>query len=83
MALEKKGDINFDESSVGTPGIQPAVRPEDPVSVEERRLVRKLDRRILPITCLMYLFACQHCIGLFYTGLFDSLHCDDVRLGQN
>jgi len=27
-------------------------------SDEEKRLVRKLDRRILPITCLLYLFAC-------------------------
>jgi hypothetical protein len=26
---------------------------------EERRLVRKLDNRILPITCLLYLFACE------------------------
>ena len=26
---------------------------------EEKRLVRKLDRRILPIACLLYLFACQ------------------------
>lgn len=26
---------------------------------EERDLVRKLDRRILPITCLLYLFACS------------------------
>lgn len=25
---------------------------------EEKKLVRKLDRRILPITCLLYLFAC-------------------------
>jgi hypothetical protein len=25
---------------------------------EEKRLVRKLDRRILPILCLLYLFAC-------------------------
>ena len=28
-------------------------------SLEELRLVRKLDIRILPITCLMYLFACE------------------------
>ena len=28
-------------------------------SPEEQRLVRKLDIRILPITCLMYLFACE------------------------
>ena len=27
-------------------------------SPEERRLVRKLDMRILPLACLMYLFAC-------------------------
>jgi len=26
---------------------------------EERDLVRKLDKRILPITCLLYLFACS------------------------
>ena len=32
-------------------------------SAEEKRLVRKLDRRILPITCLLYLFACT-CIIL-------------------
>jgi hypothetical protein len=28
-------------------------------SYEERALVRKLDKRILPIACLMYLFACE------------------------
>ena len=28
-------------------------------SPEERALVRKLDKRILPIACLMYLFACE------------------------
>lgn len=28
-------------------------------SEEERRLVRKLDLRILPITCLLYMFACM------------------------
>ena len=25
---------------------------------DERRLVRKIDGRILPITCVLYLFAC-------------------------
>ena len=29
------------------------------ISDEEKKLVRKLDWRILPITCLMYLFACE------------------------
>lgn len=28
------------------------------LSEEEKDLVRKLDRRILPIACLLYLFAC-------------------------
>jgi len=27
---------------------------------EEKRLVRKIDLRILPITCLLYLFACEY-----------------------
>ena len=31
------------------------------VTTEERRLVRRLDGRILPIACLMYLFACKCC----------------------
>lgn len=26
--------------------------------LEEKKLVQKLDRRILPIACLLYLFAC-------------------------
>lgn len=40
------------------------VRPEEVLpSVEEleeeKRLVRKLDKRILPFACLLYLFACE------------------------
>ena len=61
MALDEKLDARFDE-----PPCEPAgdARPEDPVSEEEeRRLVRKLDRRILPIACLLYLFACQSDFG--------------------
>lgn len=40
------------DSLVGEPAIA--------TSAEEKRLVRKLDMRILPITCLMYLFACEY-----------------------
>lgn len=29
------------------------------ISPEERRLVRKLDSLILPIACILYLFACE------------------------
>ena len=28
-------------------------------STEEKQLVRKLDMRIMPLTCLLYLFACE------------------------
>lgn len=38
-------------------------REDDPLLsldpyIAEKRLLRKLDRRILPITCVLYLFAC-------------------------
>jgi hypothetical protein len=57
MTFDEKDDPKVDEAayeSVSAPSAQ-----EEPVSHEERLLVRKLDRRILPIACLMYLFACQ------------------------
>lgn len=40
--------------------------PELLSTLEEKRLLRKLDRRILPIVCLMYIFACES-IVLFIT----------------
>jgi hypothetical protein len=55
------------------------------VSVEERRLVRKLDRRILPITCLMYLFACQYIrpVRISFLGLTPAaLDLDRSNLGN-
>ena len=47
---EKPVDSN---SSVGEDGVDASE------SLEERRLLRRLDGRILPIACLMYLFACE------------------------
>ncbi len=42
----------------------------------ERRLVKKIDRRILPIACLMYLFACTSVSrSLFVQGL----NCDNIQ----
>ena len=35
---------------------------------EERRLVRKLDARILPIACLLYLFACLFSVIFFLSS---------------
>ena len=40
-----------------------AILPEEDVAAE-RALVRRLDRRILPIACLMYLAACAFFPGL-------------------
>ncbi|KAI0295759.1 hypothetical protein BC826DRAFT_270405 [Russula brevipes] len=66
MARDEKTDIKVivPEAASELGSLQPDVRREEAaiVSEEERRLVRKLDRRILPIACLMYLFACQ-CSG--------------------
>jgi hypothetical protein len=60
MAPDERLHIKREEDATEPPSVQPDVQPDEgPVSVEERRLVRKLDCRILPITCLMYLFACQ------------------------
>ena len=60
MAPDEKLHIKHDEAVTEPQIVRSDAQPEGPVSVEERRLVRKLDRRILPITCLMYLFACQY-----------------------
>jgi hypothetical protein len=62
MALDEKVAVKTDGAAFEPTSVQSDVQPGGPVSVsvEERRLVRKLDRRILPITCLMYLFACQY-----------------------
>ncbi|KAH9994691.1 MFS general substrate transporter [Russula vinacea] len=59
MALDEKPDVKLDEAALGPPSVQSDsdVLREGSMSVEERRLLRKLDRRILPITCLLYLFA--------------------------
>jgi hypothetical protein len=62
MALDEKPDVKLDEAAFERPSVQSDsdVPREGPMSVEERRLLRKLDRRILPITCLLYLFACPY-----------------------
>ena len=64
MALDEKVDVIAASPSIEAklPSVQSDVQRDEPVSdsEEERRLVRKIDRRILPIACLMYLFACQY-----------------------
>ena len=60
MVTDEKHDTKpeLDEATTYESASVPLAQ-EEAVSPEERRLVRKLDRRILPIACLMYLFACQ------------------------
>lgn len=57
--LIKSSDEKLETASDGS---SHRVGPVDPErELEERRLVRKLDNRILPIACLLYLFACELC----------------------
>ena len=79
MAPDEKLDIKRDAPSAQT-DVQPVT-----ASVEERRLVRKLDCRILPITCLMYLFSCQYLersISAFFTYPPQPLDLDRSNLGN-
>lgn len=55
MASDEKYDSKVDEA-YHEPASVPTAQ-EETVSHQEYLLVRKLDRRILPIACLMYLFA--------------------------
>lgn len=50
---EKIEDASSEEENYVPAPIDPAREKE------ERALVRKLDNRILPIACLLYLFACE------------------------
>lgn len=56
MSVEKHA-ASFDEKA---PTVDADVQVEPAsLAVEERRLVRKIDWRIMPIACIMYLFACE------------------------
>lgn len=49
---------------------------------EEKRLVRKLDRRILPITCLLYFFACMLTLAGSQCHTNCELDLDRTNLGN-
>ena len=61
--MPQPSDPSFDEKNEKQLVLQQnASNGEDKPEVDdaaERALVRKLDMRILPIACLMYLFACE------------------------
>ena len=51
-------------------------------SKEEAKLVRKMDKRILPIACLMYLFACLFIIPLYSPKPINIADLDRTNLGN-
>ena len=55
---EEKRDFTHHDGAHRSPSINTSQSEDALVSNDERALLRKLDGRILPITCLMYLFAC-------------------------
>ena len=80
MVLDGKRDLTLDGNVREPASTRSEIQPEEGVSLEERRLVRKLDRRILPITTLVYLFSCPYFGDSMLSFLAD---CHDIRLGQN
>lgn len=48
-------DVHVERASSGLSSPEPFV-----ITAEEKRLVRKLDMRIMPIACILYLFACEY-----------------------
>ena len=61
----KRADSSISSpSDDGSPSYYHESREDDPLIpldplTAEKRLLRKLDRRILPIACVLYLFACE------------------------
>src|ERR1700735_1771746 len=76
MAFDEKDDDPKVDATYESASI--SLAHEESVSHEERLLVRKLDRRILPIACLMYLFACQSS----RIPCYHRFHHRDPRFGQ-
>lgn len=52
---ERLGVVNDTHAFTSLPALDTQKR-----NLEEKRLVRKLDRRIIPMLCIIYLFACAY-----------------------
>ena len=50
---------SFDKLDLEKVDARSVTRSVDEAPPEERRLVRKLDSRIMPLACILYLFACE------------------------
>lgn len=57
-ALTKMYDVKIEQASDAEESSQSQLPETFENTEEERNLVRKLDRRIFPITCLLYFFSC-------------------------
>lgn len=62
IAMEKPAQIEEAESP-------PSIKGASVPSPFEKRLVRKLDVRIMPIACILYLFACTLLVSLGLAGI--------------
>ena len=65
MANSEEKTSYADEKGSADPAVEqveqsPPSATEFEATPEEKRLVRKLDMRIMPIACIMYLFACEY-----------------------
>lgn len=66
---EEKGQISqIEEGSLRQSNGELQSPTTPTLSPEEKALVWKLDKRILPITCLLYLFACEYLLEVTWCG---------------
>lgn len=79
MSLEEKQHTSVEEEKADSVDERAPVVPAHTPD-EERRLVRKLDMRIMPIACIMYLFACE---CLFQLARAHRTTLTSCRFGQD
>lgn len=67
MAHDEKTSYVDEKQADSTVEHAPVSATEFEATPEEKRLVRRLDMRIMPIACAMYLFACKSHLCSFTT----------------
>ena len=65
------GDFKLDVEKVENRSVRSESVHE--VSAAEKRLVRKLDSRIMPLACILYLFACECSYPSLYCAMTRTL----------
>ena len=84
MSDDGKGIIAVDIEEYARPEVDRPDAHQLVKSLEEKRLVRKLDMRVMSMLCLLYLFACEFFILSLYpvAMMNDLLDLDRVNLGN-